>query len=154
LGVVAVALGLGLGLGLGLHKNNHNNNLENSNSTTPVLQTWQQDPQEYSLNISWNNQAPNTTRYYTFNLTEIPNGAPDGVEVRMLLINGKFPGPVIEANEGDRLIVTINNFMTLPTAFHWHGQYQNGNRPLIRDVYCRFQFHGRDVRNYAMSYCS
>lgn len=121
--VFALALALALGLGLGLKKKS-NASLAN---TKPSL-SWKRDPQDYILSNTFDTKAPNTTRTYTFNLTEIPDGAPDGVSKRMLLVNGKFPGPVIEANEGDRLVVHVNNYMTLPSAIHWHGQYQNGTR--------------------------
>jgi FtsP/CotA-like multicopper oxidase with cupredoxin domain len=124
--VIILALSLGLGLGLGLKKTDTSNgSLE---STQPPI-SWRRDPQDYVLSSSFDTNAPNTTRTYTLNLTEIPDGAPDGVSVRMLLVNGQFPGPVIEANEGDRLVVHVNNFMTIPSAIHWHGQYQNGNSP-------------------------
>ena len=123
-GVTTVlALGLGLGLGIGLKKTgNSSGSLESTQSSL----SWRRDPQDYVLSNSFDKNAPNTTRTYTLNLTEIPDGAPDGVSVRTLLVNGQFPGPVIEANEGDRLIVHVNNFMTLPSSIHWHGQYQNG----------------------------
>ena len=121
--VVVLALVLGLGLGLGLKKKS-NASLTN---TKPSL-SWKRDPQDYILSNTFDTKAPNTTRTYTFNLTEIPDGFPDGVSKRMLLVNGKFPGPVIEANEGDRLVVHVNNYMTLPSTIHWHGQYQNGAR--------------------------
>ena len=121
--VVVLTLVLGLGLGLGLKKASS----ASLTNTKPPL-TWKRNPQDYILSNTFDTKAPNTTRTYTFNLTEIPDGAPDGVSKRMLLVNGKFPGPVIEANEGDRLVVHVNNYMTLPSAIHWHGQYQNGTR--------------------------
>ena len=127
--VVILALGLGLGLGLGLKKND--NSGSSLQSTEPPL-TWRRDPQDYILSPSFDTTAPNTTRTFTLNLTELADGDPDGVAVKILLINGQFPGPVIEANEGDRLVVQVNNFMTLPSAIHWHGQYQNGGSPFIR----------------------
>lgn len=40
------------------------------------------------------------------------------------MVNGQFPGPVIEANWGDTIEVTLHNNITGPaegTAFHWHG---------------------------------
>ncbi|KAF9344396.1 hypothetical protein BGX26_004422 [Mortierella sp. AD094] len=40
-----------------------------------------------------------------------------------------FPGPLIEANTGDRIVVKVTNNMTNGTAIHWHGMFQNG--PLI-----------------------
>jgi hypothetical protein len=49
-----------------------------------------------------------------------------GVNRSMLAINGQFPGPVIRANEGDRIIVNVTNELSEPTTMHWHGLYQNG----------------------------
>jgi Multicopper oxidase len=50
-----------------------------------------------------------------------------GVVRDMLFINGKFPGPVIEMNRGDRLVVNVTNKLTSnDTSMHWHGIYQNG----------------------------
>lgn len=148
--VLVLALALGLGLGLGLKKNS--NGLAHPPNPPPSSsEGWRRDPQDYILSPNWDTKAPNTTRYYTLNLTELPNGAPDGVSVRMLIINGKFPGPVIEANEGDQLVVQVNNFMTLPSAIHWHGQYQNG-KTSKKWSYCRNWFHGRNVWHHAMRY--
>jgi FtsP/CotA-like multicopper oxidase with cupredoxin domain len=119
---IVLSLGLGLGLGLGLKKRNENESTALPNTRPSILQ----DPQEYILDPNWDLTAPNTTRYYVFNITEIPDGAPDGVPKLMFLVNGKFPGPVIEGNQGDRVVVQVNNFMTIPTSIHFHGQYQNG----------------------------
>ncbi|KAL2401892.1 oxidoreductase ptaK [Exophiala dermatitidis] len=55
--------------------------------------------------------------------------APDGVERSVLLVNGAFPGPTIEANWGDTIQVTVTNSITGPeegTALHWHGMLQKG----------------------------
>jgi iron transport multicopper oxidase len=123
--ICILALALGLGLGLGLRKTS-DTNVQNLENIKPPL-SWQRDPTDYIISSQFDTKASNTTRTYTLNLTEIPNGAPDGVSRRLLLVNGKFPGPVIEANEGDRLIVQVNNNMTIPSAIHWHGQYQNGS---------------------------
>ena len=35
--------------------------------------------------------------------------------------NGQVPGPVIEANVGDVLEVTLRNSLPEPTTIHWHG---------------------------------
>lgn len=42
----------------------------------------------------------------------------------MVVINGQFPGPLIEANWGDTISVTVHNRLTDPedgTSIHWHG---------------------------------
>jgi FtsP/CotA-like multicopper oxidase with cupredoxin domain len=35
--------------------------------------------------------------------------------------NGTMPGPTIEANEGDRVRIVIDNHLPEMTAIHWHG---------------------------------
>ncbi|EXJ83398.1 hypothetical protein A1O1_07020 [Capronia coronata CBS 617.96] len=55
--------------------------------------------------------------------------APDGVERDVIVINGQFPGPTIEANWGDTIEVTVVNGITSPqegTSLHWHGLLQKG----------------------------
>jgi FtsP/CotA-like multicopper oxidase with cupredoxin domain len=44
----------------------------------------------------------------------------------LLVFNGQFPGPVIEANRGDRLLINVTNTLQNATTVHWHGLYQNG----------------------------
>lgn len=39
----------------------------------------------------------------------------------MILINGQFPGPVMEINEGDEVWVTVHNLMPYNTTMHYHG---------------------------------
>lgn len=72
--------------------------------------------------------VPNTgdTRYYEFNITRDQISA-DGVLRDVILINGQFPGPLIEANWGDMVEVTVHNNIGHPlegTAVHWHGLLQ------------------------------
>ena len=53
--------------------------------------------------------------------------APDGVNKSVLLINGQFPAPKLEANWGDTFEIRVNNKITGPeegTALHWHGLLQ------------------------------
>ena len=55
--------------------------------------------------------------------------APDGYQRDVLLVNGAFPGPLIEANWGDKIIVNVHNNITAPeegTVVHWHGFLQQG----------------------------
>ncbi|CAJ2505023.1 Uu.00g124170.m01.CDS01 [Anthostomella pinea] len=66
----------------------------------------------------------NVTRYYDFNITR-ETVAPDGVEVQLLLVNGEFPGPLMEANWGDWLEVTVhNNIPEEGSTLHMHGILQ------------------------------
>ena len=81
--------------------------------------------EDYILSSVWNSDAPPTIREYTWIVSDhILN--PDGVYRPMILINGTFPGPLIECNEGDELVVHIHNQATNATSIHWHGLYQNG----------------------------
>ena len=74
--------------------------------------------------LDWDQSASPQTRQYDFVLTEAL-GAPAGVYKKMLLVNGQFPGPVIEANVGDRLVVRVQNSLARSSSIHWHGQLQN-----------------------------
>ena len=72
--------------------------------------------------------APDTgvTRSYDFTVS-YQTIAPDGVTKNGLVVNGGFPGPLIEANWGDTIQVHVTN--ALPdegTALHWHGLSQKG----------------------------
>lgn len=80
---------------------------------------------EYLLDQDWDFDAPPQERQYHWNITDkIIN--PDGVYRPMILINEQFPGPLIRVNEGDRIVVHIDNQASNATSFHWHGLFQNG----------------------------
>ena len=81
---------------------------------------------DYVLDPKWNFGAKSATRKYHFTVTD-EEANPDGVYRQMILINGQFPGPMIECNEGDRLVIEIENQSVNATAFHWHGLFQNGS---------------------------
>lgn len=43
------------------------------------------------------------------------------------LVNGKYPGPMIEAEEGDTIqVVVMNSLRGEGTTFHWHGLHMRG----------------------------
>ncbi|TVY15230.1 oxidoreductase ptaK [Lachnellula arida] len=75
--------------------------------------------------------APNTGVIREYDFT-IKRGqiAPDGYMKNVLLINGQFPGPMLEANWGDTFVITVHNQIVGPeegTALHWHGLLQKGS---------------------------
>ncbi|KAG4442228.1 hypothetical protein IFR05_002277 [Cadophora sp. M221] len=80
---------------------------------------------DYILDPSWNMNAAPTVRKYKWTVMDIVAN-PDGVFRQMITINGKFPGPMIECNEGDSIIVDIDNQSVNATSIHFHGIYQNG----------------------------
>jgi len=45
----------------------------------------------------------------------------DGLELDMYAYNGMFPGPMLQAKVGDRVIVHFTNGLPEPTTIHWHG---------------------------------
>ncbi|KAI4862115.1 putative multicopper oxidase [Hypoxylon rubiginosum] len=75
-----------------------------------------------------NQKTPETgvTRYYDFNIARAKL-SPDGYQRDMIVVNGQYPGPLIEANWGDWIEVTVTNNITNPeegTAIHWHALLQ------------------------------
>lgn len=82
------------------------------------------------------------TRSYTFNIARATL-APDGVSRPVILVNGAFPGPTIEANWGDTIQVTVINNIVGPeegASIHWHGllqtgtPYEDGVPGIVRDA--------------------
>ncbi|KAJ3479850.1 hypothetical protein NLG97_g8215 [Lecanicillium saksenae] len=74
-----------------------------------------------------NAREPKTVRM-TWNVTRELR-EPDGVQKLVYLINGQFPGPVIEARPGDQLEINVYNHVQNDTdgvAVHWHGLTMNG----------------------------
>ena len=94
-------------------------------STTTPSPARLRPEEDYILSPSWDFNAPPTTREYTWIISDHKLN-PDGVYRPMILINGTFPGPMIECNQGDELIVHVHNHAINATSIHWHGLYQNG----------------------------
>ncbi|KAM3333667.1 hypothetical protein ACQJBY_028649 [Aegilops geniculata] len=71
--------------------------------------------------------AAGVTRRYTFNVGMTSVTRLCGTK-SIPTVNGEFPGPRLDAREGDRLVVTVHNHMSRNVSFHWHGlrQLRNG----------------------------
>lgn len=86
---------------------------------------------DINTNIYKEGNAPITcdTVEYDWDITTGPV-SPDGVERIAILVNGQSPGPAIEANWGDEIIVRVKNSMPKDdlngTTIHWHGIHQKG----------------------------
>ncbi|KAG7293654.1 hypothetical protein NEMBOFW57_003709 [Staphylotrichum longicolle] len=80
---------------------------------------------EYILASTWDFQAPPTTREHSWTISDAVLN-PDGVFRPMVLINNQFPGPLVEVNEGDTLVVHVFNRGVNATSIHFHGMFQNG----------------------------
>ncbi len=60
----------------------------------------------------------------------------EGMTFEMMTYNGSFPGPVIQAKVGDRVIVHFRNELVQETTVHWHGlriSDQMDGSPRIQD---------------------
>ncbi|KAK9413924.1 putative Multicopper oxidase [Seiridium unicorne] len=80
----------------------------------------------YSLDTNYYDDGPSTgvTREYFFEIQE-GTAAFDGFSRDVMTVNGQFPGPTIEADWGDDIVVHVTN--SVPnngTSLHWHGVRQ------------------------------
>ncbi|KAG5985906.1 hypothetical protein E4U43_005804, partial [Claviceps pusilla] len=102
-------------------------------SAPPVLGTdsiqhiVKREEQAYEGNTVYQT-TPHTgvTRKYHFDVTRTFL-SPDGYRKPVIAINNQVPGPLIEANWGDWIEVTVTNSIEGPadgTAIHWHGLLQ------------------------------
>ncbi|KAF3761602.1 hypothetical protein M406DRAFT_342366 [Cryphonectria parasitica EP155] len=86
---------------------------------------------DYSIDTNYYDVVPDTgvTREYWFELQNI-TASPDGVARDILTVNGSLPGPTIEADWGDEVIVHVTNSLsTNGTTIHFHGIRQNYTNP-------------------------
>jgi len=81
---------------------------------------------DYILDPSWDYSAPPQRRELTWVVRDHVYN-PDGIFRPMILVNDLYPGPSIEANEGDTIVVHVDNQASNATAIHWHGIYQSGS---------------------------
>lgn len=72
---------------------------------TPAQPWWRAAHNTEDL-ASWSSTGRH--RYYEWNITR-GDISPDGVSRPMILVNSRFPGPPIEANVGDTLVIKVNN---------------------------------------------
>ena len=85
--------------------------------------------------ISTQNSNPYTSAPYTgvtrtYHFTVAPcNIKPDGVVAKgAVCVNGQYPGPLLSANYGDNVQVTVTNHMEIEgTSMLWHGFLQTNN---------------------------
>lgn len=64
-----------------------------------------------------------------------PDDIPLDKRKAALLVNNSYPGPALEAIEGQLICITVlNNFKSDPVSIHWHGQHVKGY-PAFDGVY-------------------
>ncbi|CAG8094532.1 unnamed protein product [Penicillium salamii] len=89
---------------------------------------------QYSLYTDYTSTVPDTgvTREFWFNVHQATL-APDGRPRWALAINGTLPGPTIEANWGDTVIIHLRNSLKdvkNGTSLHIHGLRQHYTNPM------------------------
>jgi iron transport multicopper oxidase len=122
------ALGLIIGLSVGLTRKHgkKENAIPQTSSISPSISV---DPAQQILASNWNVNAPMQVREYNWTVSQI-EAAPGGAPKALYVINGISPGPLVEANLGDNIVVHVTNTLNTTTSIHWHGQYQNGTNAM------------------------
>ncbi|EIW68506.1 multi-copper oxidase laccase-like protein, partial [Tremella mesenterica DSM 1558] len=98
-----------------------------STSTSLSSATATNNPKTYILSNDFDITDTPTTREYYWTI-DTYSGAPDGFVRQVYAINGQIPGPTIEANQGDRIVVHVTNLLPDGQSIHWHGIDQNGTQ--------------------------
>ncbi|EUC61473.1 multi-copper oxidase laccase-like protein, putative, partial [Rhizoctonia solani AG-3 Rhs1AP] len=83
-------------------------------ATTAATPTVTQGLSQLTLSSDFEITDVPVTRTYDWTVATA-NGSPDG----------QYPGPTIEANDGDTIIINVQNDMSVGTTIHWHGLFQN-----------------------------
>lgn len=82
--------------------------------------------ERYIMSPEWDFNAAPTRREYNWTISK-EERSQDGIAKPTLLINELSPGPLIECNDGDTIIVHVHNEASDATSIHWHGIFQNGS---------------------------
>ncbi|SCU77321.1 LAME_0A00672g1_1 [Lachancea meyersii CBS 8951] len=99
-----------------------------SESVLGKTESWRLDTQKnYTIDLDyWKTQTPGVDRHYYLNVSTMSQVAPDGIERNVTVINGQYPGPLVEANAGDTLFLHVQA-QGVPTTIHCHGLFFNKN---------------------------
>ncbi|OWB55293.1 oxidoreductase activity protein [[Candida] boidinii] len=102
-----------------------------NNETINEENSWRLDTDKnYTMNPSYwkKDYGVPQDRHYYFNLTVLTEVNTDGAVRNLTVINGKYPGPLIEANSGDTVYIHVQNQISdQPASIHCHGLYFIGN---------------------------
>ncbi|XP_050208094.1 L-ascorbate oxidase homolog [Mercurialis annua] len=100
-----------------------------------------------------NVKAEDPYRYYTWTVT-YGTISPLGVPQRGILINGKFPGPTIDCDTNDNIVVNVINKLDVPFLITWNGikqrrtSWQDGvlgtNCPILPNSNWTYKFQAKD----------
>lgn len=91
-------------------------------------QSWRLDTtKNYTMDVEyWLSENKPAERHYYMNITKLVEKGPDGIARNLTVVNGQYPGPLLEANAGDRLVIHVENQMDDdPVTIHCHGLFFN-----------------------------
>ncbi|PIN06602.1 Multicopper oxidase [Handroanthus impetiginosus] len=77
----------------------------------------------WSVNVV---RAEDAYKYYTWTVT-YGTASPLGVSQQVILINGQFPGPTVDAVTNDNIILNLVNKLDQPFLLTWNGIKQRKN---------------------------
>ncbi|KAI0204472.1 multicopper oxidase-domain-containing protein [Astrocystis sublimbata] len=84
----------------------------------------------YDINTDYETKTPpGVVKIFNWEVKEYDNWVgPDGrMKSKVMLINGQYPGPTLQGNWGDTLVINVRNRLRLNgTSIHWHGIRQMG----------------------------
>ncbi|EUC57577.1 multi-copper oxidase laccase-like protein, putative, partial [Rhizoctonia solani AG-3 Rhs1AP] len=86
--------------------------------TTAATATVTQALSQLTLSSDFEITDVPVTRTYDWTVATA-TGSPDGYY-------RQYPGPTIEANDGDTIVINVQNDMSVGTTIHWHGLFQEG----------------------------
>lgn len=101
---------------------------KSSPSEAIAADSWRLDTNKnYTMDVDyWLKQTQPVDRHYYFNISTLSEKTPDGIARNLTVINGQYPGPLLEANTGDTLYIHVNNQMVdMPVTIHCHGLFYN-----------------------------
>lgn len=101
---------------------------------TSDVSSWRLDTHKnYTIDSSvWRSEEGPQERHYFLNISKLVEVSPDGIIRNLTVINGQYPGPLLEANAGDTLNIHVTNSMQdEPTTIHCHGLLFNQNENFL-----------------------
>ncbi|KAJ5267743.1 hypothetical protein N7478_010551 [Penicillium angulare] len=125
---------LGVSSAVSTHKRHKNHHIRQkrdvcSGNSADDRQTWC----NYDVSTNYYEVVPETgvTREYYFDIQEV-TVAPDGYSRTAIAVNGSIPGPTIQADWGDHVVVHVTNSLASArngSSIHFHGIRQNYTNP-------------------------
>ncbi|CDO95217.1 unnamed protein product [Kluyveromyces dobzhanskii CBS 2104] len=95
------------------------------------LASWRLDTHKnYTIDSAvWRSEDEARERHYYMEVSKLVEVSPDGIKRNLTVINGQYPGPLLEANAGDTLNIHVTNLMKDDsTTIHCHGLLFNKNQ--------------------------